>query len=67
MDKIVNGKRGWVDVRKPINLTKLIEKVTMPASDLLNSLQSLSRRCLIEQQGSFYDLPLVMKQYLKGL
>ncbi len=52
---------------EPINLTKLIEKGTMPASDLLNALQSLSRRCLIEQQGSFYDLPLVVKQYLKEL
>jgi predicted transcriptional regulator len=52
---------------QPINLAKLIEKGTMPASDLLNALQSLSRRCLIEQQGSFYDLPLVVKQYIKGL
>jgi hypothetical protein len=50
---------------EPVNLAKLIENGTMPASDLLNSLQSLSRRCLIEQQGSFYDLPLVVKQYIK--
>jgi hypothetical protein len=50
-----------------VNLAKLIENGTMPASDLLNALQSLSRRCLIEQQGSFYDLPLVVKQYIKGL
>ena len=52
---------------EPINLTKLIEKGTIPASDLLNALQSLSRRCLIEQQGSFYDLSLVLKQYIKEL
>ena len=52
---------------QPVNLAKLIENGTMPASDLLNALQSLSRRCLIEQQGSFYDLPLVVKQYIKGL
>jgi hypothetical protein len=52
---------------EPVNLAKLIENGTMPALDLLNALQSLSRRCLIEQQGSFYDLPLVVKQYLKGL
>ena len=50
---------------EPVNLAKLIENGTMPASDLLNALQSLSRRCLIEQQGSFYDLPLVVKQYIK--
>ena len=53
--------------REPINLAKLIENGTMPASDLLNALQSLSRRCLIEQQGSSYDLPLVVRQYIKGL
>jgi hypothetical protein len=29
---------------EPINLAKLIENGTMPASDLLNALQSLSRR-----------------------
>ncbi|MBD1809586.1 AAA family ATPase [Microcoleus sp. FACHB-SPT15] len=52
---------------EPVNLAKLIEKGTMPASDLLNALQSLSRRCLIEQKESFYDLPLVLKQYIKGL
>jgi hypothetical protein len=30
---------------EPVNLAKLIENGTMPASDLLNALQSLSRRC----------------------
>jgi NB-ARC domain len=52
---------------EPVNLAKLIENGTMPSSDLLNALQSLSRRCLIEQQGSFYDLPSVLRQYIKGL
>ena len=52
---------------EPVNLAKFIENGTMPASDLLNALQSLSRRGLIEQQGSFYELPLVVKQYIKGL
>jgi DNA replication protein DnaC len=52
---------------EPVNLAKLIENGTMPASDLLNAMQSLSRRCLIEQQGSFYNLSLVVKQYIKGL
>ena len=51
---------------EPVTLAKLIEKGTIPASDLLNALQSLSRRCLIQQQGSFYDLPQVVKQYIKG-
>ncbi|HEY9814146.1 MAG TPA: hypothetical protein V6D31_11540 [Candidatus Sericytochromatia bacterium] len=53
--------------REPINLAKLIENGTIPASDLLNALQSLSRRCLLEQQGSFYALPVVVKQYIKRL
>ena len=51
---------------EPVNLAKLLENGTMPASDLLNALQSLSRRCLI-QQGSFYALPLVVKQYIKEI
>lgn len=52
---------------EPINLAKLLENGTMPASDLLNALQSLSRRCLIQQQGSFYDLSLVVRQYIQGV
>src|ERR671933_814537 len=47
---------------QPVNLAKLLENGMMPASDLLNALQSLSRRCLIQQQGSFYALPQVVKQ-----
>ncbi|MFB2969578.1 NB-ARC domain-containing protein [Aerosakkonema sp. BLCC-F183] len=50
-----------------VNLAKLLENGSIPPSDLLNSLQSLSRRCLIEQQGSFYTLPPVLRQYIKGL
>ncbi|HEY9605128.1 MAG TPA: hypothetical protein V6C85_26220, partial [Allocoleopsis sp.] len=49
---------------QPINLAKLIENGTIPASDLLNALQSLSRRCLIQQQGSFYAMSQVVKQYI---
>jgi predicted ATPase len=52
---------------EPVNLAKLVQNGKMPASDLLNALQSLSRRWFIEQQGSFYKLPLVVKQYIKGL
>ncbi len=52
---------------QPVTLAKLLEKGTIPSSELINALQSLSRRCLIEQQGSFYDLPPVLRQYIKGL
>ena len=52
---------------EPVNLAKLIENGTMQATDLLNALQSLSRRSLIEQQGSFYNLPLVVREYIKWL
>lgn len=49
---------------EPITLAKLLEYGTVPGSDLVNALQSLSRRCLIKQQGSFYNLQPVIKQYL---
>ena len=48
-----------------VNLAKLIENGTMLASDLVNAIQSLSRRCLIEQQGSFYLLSPVLRQYVQ--
>ena len=51
----------------PINLAKLLENSTIPSSDLLNALQSLSRRCLIEQQANSYILPPVLRQYIKGM
>ncbi|MFB2921449.1 NB-ARC domain-containing protein [Aerosakkonema funiforme] len=50
-----------------VNLAKLLENGSIPPSDLLNSLQSLSRRCLIEQQANCYILPSVLRQYIKGL
>jgi hypothetical protein len=50
---------------EPVNLAKLLKNGTMLASDLINAVQSLSRRCLIEQQGILYNLPLVVKQYIK--
>ncbi|WP_293132818.1 NB-ARC domain-containing protein [Microcoleus sp. bin38.metabat.b11b12b14.051] len=46
-----------------INLTQLLENSRIPASDLVNALQSLSRRCLIEQQGNFYTISPVLRQY----
>ena len=47
----------------PINLTQLLENSRIPASDLVNALQSLSRRCLIEQQAKFYTISPVLRQY----
>ncbi|WP_373535661.1 NB-ARC domain-containing protein [Microcoleus sp.] len=46
-----------------INLTQLLENSQIPASDLANALQSLSRRCLIEQQAKFYTISPVLRQY----
>ncbi|MEG4575917.1 NB-ARC domain-containing protein [Microcoleus sp. N3A4] len=46
-----------------INRAKLLENEIIPASDLLNALQSLSRRCLIEQQANFYTISPVLRQY----
>ncbi len=50
-----------------INLVKLLENGRIPPSYLLKALQSLSRRCLIEQQGTFYTLPPVLREYSYGL
>ncbi len=52
---------------QPVNLVKLLEQGRMPDLDLLNALQSLSRRCFIEKIGSFYTLPPVLRQYVQGL
>ena len=52
---------------QPVNLAKLLEKGQISSSDLLNALQYLSRRCLIEKQENLYTLPPVLKQYIKGL
>jgi len=46
-----------------INLTQLLENSRIPASELVNALQSLSRRCLIEQQAKFYTISPVLRQY----
>ena len=50
---------------QPVDRTKLLENDTIPVSDLANALQSLSRRCWIEQQENFYTLSPIMKQYIK--
>ncbi|NJK67297.1 MAG: ATP-binding protein [Microcoleus sp. SU_5_3] len=51
---------------EPVNLAKLLEYGTVRSPDLLNALQSLSRRCLIEKTGNLYCLPPVLRQYIKG-
>ncbi len=52
---------------QPVNLANLLEKAQISSSDLLNALQSLSRRCSIEKEGSLYTLLPVFRQYIKGL
>jgi hypothetical protein len=47
----------------PVNLAKLLESSGMPTSNLLNALQSLFRRCFLEQQESFYTLPPILREY----
>ena len=49
-----------------VTLAKLLQNGIIPSSNLLNALQSLSRRCLIKQQANFYTLPPVLKEYLKA-
>ncbi|MGB3267231.1 MAG: NB-ARC domain-containing protein [Microcoleus sp.] len=52
---------------QPVNFAKLLQNRQISPSDLLNALQSLSRRCWIEKQENLYTLSPVMKQYIKGL
>ena len=52
---------------QPVNVAKLLQNRQISSSDLLNALQSLSRRCSIEKQENLYSLPPVLKQYIKGL
>ncbi|MEG4455165.1 NB-ARC domain-containing protein [Microcoleus sp. N9_A1] len=52
---------------QPVNVAKLLQNGQISSSYLLNALQSLSRRCLIEKEASLYTLSPVLKQYIKGL
>ena len=52
---------------QPVNVAKLLQNGQISSSNLLNALQSLSRRCLIEKPESLYTLPPVLRQYIKGL
>lgn len=51
----------------PVNLVKLLENSKINSSDLINALQSLLKRCLIEQQGNFYTVLPLIKQYIASL
>jgi DNA-binding MarR family transcriptional regulator len=48
----------------PVNLVKLLENTKINSSDLINALQSLLKRGLIEQQGNFYTVLPLIKQYI---
>ncbi|MGD1698967.1 NB-ARC domain-containing protein [Dapis sp. BLCC M229] len=45
---------------QPISLAQLLETTQTSPSDLLNTLQSLCRRFLIEKQGNLYSVPPVL-------
>ena len=48
---------------QPISLAKLLETTETSPSALLNILQSLCRRSLIEKQENLYSLPSILKEY----
>jgi hypothetical protein len=50
-----------------IALNKLLEIAPMPSSDLLNTLQSLCRRCWVEKTDNLYIISSVLRQYIKEL
>ena len=49
---------------KPANLGSLLEDRPISSSDLLNALQSLTRRCFIEKSEKLYTLQPVLRQYV---
>ncbi|NEQ35863.1 MAG: AAA family ATPase [Okeania sp. SIO3I5] len=48
---------------QPISLAQLLETTQTSPSDLLNTLQSLYRRSLIEKQENLYSVPRVLREY----
>ncbi|WP_254568418.1 NB-ARC domain-containing protein [Oscillatoria sp. HE19RPO] len=50
---------------EPINLVNLAENSEVMLSNLFNVIQSLLRRCLIQQEGSFYFLQPVLREYIR--
>ncbi|MBP0011425.1 MAG: NACHT domain-containing protein [Roseofilum sp. SID2] len=52
---------------KPVNLARLLEHQSISSSDLLNALQSLTRRYLIQKEEKFYALQPVLQHYVMSL
>ncbi|WP_237395569.1 NB-ARC domain-containing protein [Okeania sp. KiyG1] len=48
---------------QPVSLAQLLETTQTSPSDLLNTLQSLCRRSLIEKQENLYSVPSVLREY----
>lgn len=53
------------DRSDPVAISTLLESVTLSPSELLNALQSLGRRSLVEKERSRFFLLPVLRQYLK--
>lgn len=52
--------------RGAVNLAKLLENSPIEGLNLLNALQSLLRRCLIEKIDNIYTLSPVLRQYVNS-
>ncbi|MEC4990101.1 MAG: NB-ARC domain-containing protein [Oscillatoria sp. PMC 1068.18] len=52
---------------EPINIVKLLKNSEISSSELLNALQSLLRRCWLEQEGNFYTLSPVLKAFSREI
>jgi predicted ATPase len=48
---------------KPVTLARLLEDHNISPSEVLNALQSLTRRCLIEKTEKSYLLPPILRHY----
>jgi len=49
-----------------IALVKLLEIAPMPSADLLNTLQSLCRRCWVQKTDHVYIMSPLLRQYIKN-
>ncbi|MBP0001784.1 MAG: AAA family ATPase [Cyanobacteria bacterium SID2] len=52
---------------QPVNREKLLDSSEILLSDLINGLQSLSRRCMIQKTKNNYTLSSVLKQFFVNL
>ncbi len=53
--------------KHPVSLVKFLENSKIISADLLNALQSLFRRSLIEKQENYYIILPIIKQYITSL